>query len=305
MDFSDLGIHFKGCDKTITMVQLKTILNHYGKKFTSKDKKPELCKMVEDVIKKVGSKGPAAVAAAAALHQQGQVQKQAPAAKANYCKLNEKKTGCVKAKTAAQNDTSCMYKQSTKRCTKAVAPKPAPKAPKVAAAPKAPKVAPAPKAPKVAPEPKAPKVAAAPKAAAKVAKKPQQAPAKFCKLNDNKSACLLTKNAAQNDASCNYNGKRCVKAKAAAAPAPKTPQAQALKPKTPQAQVQAPKPKTPQAQAQAPKPKTPQAQAQAPKPKTPQAQAPKPKTPQAQAPAKQLTKDEVIAKIKQCLGIAK
>ena len=70
MDFSDLGIHFKGCDKTITMVQLKTILNHYGKKFTSKDKKPELCKMVEDVIKQVGSKGPAAIAAAAALHQQ-------------------------------------------------------------------------------------------------------------------------------------------------------------------------------------------------------------------------------------------
>jgi len=259
MDFSDLGIHFKGCDKTITVVQLKTILNHYGKKFTSKDKKPELCKMVEDIIKQVGAKGPAAIAAAAALHQQGQVQKQAPAqkpaqapaAKANYCKLNEKKTGCVKAKTAAQNDTSCMYKQSTKRCTKAVAAKPVAKAPKVVAAPK-------------------------------VAKKPQQVPAaKFCKLNDKKSACLLTKNAAQNDASCNYNGKRCVKAKAAAAPTPK--------PKTPQAQ--APKPKTPQAQA--------------PKPKTPQAQAPKPKTPQAQAPAKQLTKDEVIAKIKQCLGIAK
>jgi hypothetical protein len=182
--------------------------------------------MVESVIKQVGAKGPAAVAAAAALHQQGQVQKQAPAqkpaqaAKANYCKLNEKKTGCVKAKTAAQNDTSCMYKQSTKRCTKAVVAKPAAKAPKVVAGPKP------------------------------AAKKPQQAPAaKFCKLNDKKSACVLTKNAAQNDASCNYNGKRCVKAKVAAAP--------------------------------------------------------KPKTPQAQAPAKQLTKDEVIAKIKQCLGIAK
>ena len=268
MDFSDLGIHFKGCDKTITMVQLKTILNHYGKKFTSKDKKPELCKMVEEVIKQVGSKGPAAVAAAAALHQQGQVQKQAPAAKANYCKLNEKKTGCVKAKTAAQNDTSCMYKQSTKRCAKAVVAK-------AAAAPKA------------------PKVVAAPKAAAKVAKKPQQAPAKFCKLNDKKSACMLTKNATQNDASCNYNGKRCVKSKAVAAPKVKTPEP---KPKTPE-----PKPKTPQAQA--PKAKTPQAQAQAPKAKTPQAQAPKAKTPQA--PAKQLSKDEVIAKIKQCLGIAK
>lgn len=262
MDFSDLGIHFKGCDKTITMVQLKTILNHYGKKFTSKDKKPELCKMVEQVIKQVGSKGPAAVAAAAALHQQGQVQKQAPAqkpaqapaAKANYCKLNEKKTGCVKAKTAAQNDTSCMYKQSTKRCTKAVAAKPAVKP---------------------AAEPKAPKVDAEPKVAAKVAKKTQQAPAKFCKLNDKKSACLLTKNAAQNDASCNFNGKRCVKAKAVAAPKPKTPQAQAPKPKTPQAH--APKPKTPQA---------------------------KPKTPQT-GPTKQLTKDEVIAKIKQCLGISK
>jgi hypothetical protein len=263
MDFSDLGIHFKGCDKTITMVQLKTILNHYGKKFTSKDKKPELCKMVEDVIKQVGAKGPAAVAAAAALHQQGQVQKQAPAqapaGKANYCKLNEKKTGCVKAKSAAQNDTSCMYKQSTKRCTKAVVAK-------AAAAPKA------------------PKVVAAPKAAAKVAKKPQQAPAKFCKLNDKKSACMLTKNAAQNDASCNYNGKRCVKSKAVAAPKVKTPE---------------PKPKTPEAPA--PKPKTPEAPS--PKPKTPQAQAPKPKTPQA--PAKQLSKDEVIAKIKQCLGIAK